>query len=155
MIWNIWICKFLRLYIGIEYGTYMPPILPPTYAKPFASARYFSGKTSEGMAWTTDTVHSVVPISTPPPIKTDIEEAVAETTAPTKAINGGMAARYFLSNTSESRPTIGERTLWMRRGPWRCYCHHLCFVIKPLKARFIQGRDLLGGNMIPFHSKGK
>lgn len=98
-------------------STYRPPIEPPTNANPFASARNFKGRISEGMACTIEMVESVVPIKTPPPINTDIDCAVADTTAPTKAISGGMAARYFLSSTSESRPTMGDRTLWIKRGP--------------------------------------
>ncbi|KAK5630333.1 hypothetical protein RRF57_006048 [Xylaria bambusicola] len=95
-----------------------PPTAPPTNANPFASARNFKGRISEGIACTIEMVDSVVPINTPPPISTDIDLAVADTTAPTNAMSGGMAARYFRSSTSESRPTMGERTLWIRRGPW-------------------------------------
>lgn len=85
--------------------------------KPFARARYFRGKISDGMAWTIAIVESVVPMSMPPPINMLIEVAFAEMIAPTNAMRGGMAARYFRSRTSDSLPTMGERTLCMRRGP--------------------------------------
>jgi hypothetical protein len=69
------------------------------------------------MDCTIEMVDRVTPIKAPPPIKTGIDLAVADTTAPMNAMSGGIAARYFLSNTSESRPTIGESTLWIKSGP--------------------------------------
>lgn len=63
-------------------------------------------------------VDRVTPIKIPPPIKMLIELALAETTAPMKAISGGMEERYRRSRTSDRRPTIGERTLCMSRGPY-------------------------------------
>ena len=69
------------------------------------------------MACTMEIVASVVPINIPPTISMAMEEALADITAPMNAINGGMLARYFLSRTSDSRPTMGERTLCMSSGP--------------------------------------
>lgn len=46
-----------------------------------------------------------------------IEFALAETTAPTKAMSGGITHSHFLSNTSDSLPTIGLSTLCMSKGP--------------------------------------
>ena len=77
------------------------------------------GSVSDGMAWAIEIVARVVPMRMPPPISMLIEVALAETTAPTKAMTGGMEARYLRSSTSERRPIIGERTLCIRRGPWR------------------------------------
>ena len=102
--------------------TYSPPTAPPRKEKPFDRARYFKGRTSEGMAWTIEIVASVVPIKMPPTISMAIDEALAEITAPMKAIRGGMLAKYFLSRTSESRPTMGERTLCISNGPFFCQC---------------------------------
>lgn len=98
--------------------TYSPPTEPPKYAKPLANARYLRGRISDGMAWTIAMVGNVVPMSMPPPMSMLIDVALADMTAPANAINGGNAARYFLFSTSESRPTVGERTLCMRSGPW-------------------------------------
>lgn len=58
----------------------------------------------------------------------DIDSARAEIAAPAKAMRGGMDARYLRSTTSESRPTIGERTLCIRRGPWKSQSLSLCYV---------------------------
>lgn len=55
---------------------------------------------------------------TPPPISIDIDEAFADTIAPTVAINGGIAAMYFRSTTSESRPTTGLKQLCISNGAW-------------------------------------
>jgi len=62
-------------------------------------------------------VDKVVPIRIPPPISIAIEVALAETTAPTKAMSGGIAARYLRSRTSDSLPTMGDKTLCMSSGP--------------------------------------
>ena len=62
-------------------------------------------------------VESVVPTKMPPPINIVIEVAFAEITAPAKEIIGGIMAKYFLSSTSDRRPTIGERTLCIKSGP--------------------------------------
>ena len=62
-------------------------------------------------------VDRVVPISIPPPMSILIDVALAEMTAPANAINGGNAARYFLLRTSDSLPTMGERTLCISSGP--------------------------------------
>jgi hypothetical protein len=78
-----------------------------------------SGSTSDGIAWTIEIVESVVPTRIPPPISIVIEVALAEITAPAKEIIGGTIAKYFLSSTSESRPTIGERTLCISNGPYK------------------------------------
>jgi hypothetical protein len=102
----------------VDVGAYNPPKPPPRNAKPFASARYFRGKTSDGMACTIEIVERVHPTRTPPPISTDILLALADTTAPTKEMTEGIMARYFLSSTSERRPTIGDKTLCMRSGPY-------------------------------------
>ena len=50
----------------------------------------------------------VTPMRIPPPIKVAISWALAEMTAPTKAINGGMETKYLRSTTSDKRPTMGE-----------------------------------------------
>jgi len=97
---------------------YSPPRAPPMNANPFASARYFKGRISEGIAWTIEMVASVTPIRMPPPISIFIEVAFAQITAPTKAIRGGIDAIYFLSRTSERRPTIGDSALCMSKGPY-------------------------------------
>lgn len=75
------------------------------------------GRTSAGMACTIEIVLSVTPISIPPPIKVAIDCAFADITAPANAISGGTEARYLRSTTSERRPTIGDKTACMRRGP--------------------------------------
>jgi hypothetical protein len=59
----------------------------------------------------------VTPMRIPPPIRVAIFFALAEMTAPTKAIKGGMEAKYLRSTISERRPTMGDRVAWMRRGP--------------------------------------
>lgn len=64
-------------------------------------------------------VESVQPTSIPPPMSIVMEVAFAEMTAPMKEIAGGPMARYFLSRTSDRRPTMGERTLCIRSGPCR------------------------------------
>lgn len=91
---------------------------PPRKAKPLARARYFIGKTSDGIAWTIEIVESVHPTKMPPPMSMVIEVALADMTAPMKDIAGGAMARYFLSSTSESRPTIGDSTLCISNGPY-------------------------------------
>src|SRR4051812_41900268 len=91
---------------------------PPRKANPFARARYLSGSTSEGMACTMEIVERVVPIKMPPPMSIVIEVALAEMTAPANEMRGGIIARYFLSRTSDNRPTIGESTLCIRSGPY-------------------------------------
>lgn len=65
-------------------------------------------------------VERVHPTRIPPPMSIFIEVAFAEMTAPIKEMAGGPMARYFLSRTSDRRPTIGERTLCIRRGPYLC-----------------------------------
>jgi len=101
--------------------TYNPPTAPPRNANPLAKARYFNGKTSDGIACTIEIVESVHPTRIPPPISIFIEVALAETTAPIKERTGGPIAKYFLSRTSESRPTIGDSTLCINSGPYPCY----------------------------------
>jgi len=95
----------------------MPPTVPPMPQKPCAIARYFNGRISEGIACTMDIVARVDPIMMPPPISMFMDVALAEMMAPTKAIRGGMAARYLRFETSERRPMMGERTDCMSRGP--------------------------------------
>lgn len=70
--------------------------------------RNFRGRTSAGIAWVMEILVKVTPMRIPPPMRVAISFALAETTAPTKAINGGMEARYLRSTTSERRPTTGE-----------------------------------------------
>ena len=106
-----------ELYLGISQ-THRPPTAPPKNENPFETARYFRGRISDGMAWTMEIVASVTPIRIPPTINIVIDEALADMTAPTKAIKGGILARYLRSRTSDSRPTIGERTLCIKSGPW-------------------------------------
>lgn len=65
-----------------------------------------------------DIVDNVTPIRMPPPINMLIEVALAETTAPTKATNGGIDDKYRRSRTSDKRPTIGERAACTSRGPY-------------------------------------
>ena len=62
-------------------------------------------------------VASVVPMRMPPPINMDILVAFAQMIAPTQAISGGMVANSLRSRTSDKRPTGGERTDCIRRGP--------------------------------------
>lgn len=95
----------------------IPPMPLPRKPAPLATARYFIGKISLGIACTIEIVESVTPINMPPPMSVDIEFAVAETTAPIKAISGGIDTSHFRSSTSLSRPIIGLRPAWIRRGP--------------------------------------
>lgn len=101
-------------------STYSPPIVPAAPANPFARARYFRGRTSEGIDCTMEIVARVVPMRMPPPISMLMEVAFAQTTAPTHAITGGMVANSFRSSTSDSRPTRGDKTDCIKRGPWAC-----------------------------------
>jgi len=87
----------------------IPPIPLPTKPAPFATARYSNGKISLGMACTMDIVERVTPTRIPPKISVDIELAVAEMTAPTKAISGGIDTNHFRSRTSLSLPPTGLR----------------------------------------------
>jgi hypothetical protein len=77
-------------------------------------------RTSDGIAWIIEIVLSVNPINIPPPINAFIEVALAETTAPAKAMMGGIEAKYFLSTTSERRPMMGEIVDCIRRGAYEC-----------------------------------
>ena len=62
-------------------------------------------------------VGNVKPIRIPPPMSMFILVAFAEITAPANATSGGRQAKYFLSNTSDSRPTTGDRAACTNRGP--------------------------------------
>jgi hypothetical protein len=77
------------------------------------------GKISEGIDCTIEIVESVVPMRIPPPINMDMLVAFAQMMAPTQAINGGIVANSLRSSTSDNRPTRGDRTDCMRRGPYR------------------------------------
>jgi hypothetical protein len=101
--------------------TYNPPTAPPRKANPFARALYFRGSTSEGIAWTMEIVESVKPTKIPPPMSIFMDVALAEITAPTNEMTQGPIARYFLSRTSDRRPTMGERTLCINNGPCRVF----------------------------------
>ena len=112
-------------------------------AKPFAKARYFIGSTSDGIACIIEIVLKVTPISIPPPINVVIDCALADTTAPAKAIRGGIEARYFRSTTSERRPMIGESADCIKSGPCEgqlmglYHAHHkkvLTWMIQPARA---------------------
>jgi hypothetical protein len=105
---------------SISENTYNPPKAPPRNANPFARARYFKGKTSDGIACTIEIVESVHPTRIPPPISIFIEVALAETTAPMNERTGGPMAKYFLSRTSERRPMMGDSTLCISSGPFVC-----------------------------------
>jgi len=76
--------------------------------RPCDKDRYLRGRTSAGIAWVMEILVKVTPMRIPPPIRVAMSFALAETTAPTKAIKGGMEAKYLRSTTSERRPTIGE-----------------------------------------------
>jgi hypothetical protein len=67
------------------------------------------GRTSAGIAWVIEILVKVTPMRIPPPIRVAMSFALAETTAPTKAIKGGMEAKYLRSTISDRRPTMGER----------------------------------------------
>ena len=71
-------------------------------------------------------VESVTPIRMEPPMSIGMEVAFAETTAPTKAIMGGAEASHLRSSTSERRPTMGERTDCIRRGPFSERSQYCC-----------------------------
>ena len=75
------------------------------------------GKISEGIDWTMDIVASVVPMRMPPPINIDMLVALAQIIAPTQAMRGGIVANSLRSKTSERRPTGGDRTDCMSKGP--------------------------------------
>jgi hypothetical protein len=81
-------------------------------------------------------VESVVPIKIPPPISIVIEVALAEITAPAKEINGGIMASHFLSRTSDNLPTIGDRTLCIRRGPYGMTSIR-CFELEVLQTNYL------------------
>lgn len=70
------------------------------------------------MDCTIEMVAKVVPMRMPPPISMLIEVALAQMMLPTQAMSGGMVAKSFRSRTSESRPTRGDRTDCMSRGPF-------------------------------------
>lgn len=99
--------------------SYIVPVAPETYEIPFANARYLIGSTSLGIDCAMAIVDRANPFKIPPPMSIGIDDALAEVMAPAAAIKGGMAARYFLSRTSLSRPMMGDRTHCMRRGPSR------------------------------------
>lgn len=92
---------------------------PPMNANPLATARYLSGRISEGMACTILIVDRVVPMRIPPTMSMLMDVALAYITAPTKATSGGTAARCLRSSTSESLPTMGDSTLCINSGPYR------------------------------------
>ena len=98
-------------------ATYTPEIEDETPAKPFARGLHFSGRTSLGTACVIAVVESVKPMRIPPPTSASMDWARAETTAPAKAINGGIAARYFLSRTSDNLPIIGDNAACTKSGP--------------------------------------
>jgi hypothetical protein len=47
-----------------------------------------------------------------------MEVAFAQMMAPTHAMRGGMLANSFLSKTSDKRPTRGDKTDCINRGPF-------------------------------------
>lgn len=96
---------------------YSAPRVPEIKPKPFESGRYLYGRISEGIAWMMAMVGNVKPIRIPPPMSMFILVAFAEITAPANATSGGRQAKYFLSNTSDSRPTTGDRAACTNRGP--------------------------------------
>jgi hypothetical protein len=63
-------------------------------------------------------VANVVPMSMPPPMSILMEVAFAQMMAPTHAMRGGMLANSFLSKTSDKRPTRGDKTDCINRGPF-------------------------------------
>jgi hypothetical protein len=65
---------------------------------------HFIGTTSAGIAPMTEEVESMAPMSTPPPMSMDMEVALAEMIAPTRAMTAGTPARYLRSRRSERRP---------------------------------------------------
>jgi len=117
---TLWLCVSFISLAEIRWKAYNPPTAPPRNANPLARARYFKGKTSDGIAWTIEIVERVHPTRMPPPMSIFIEVALAEMTAPMKERTGGPIARYFLSRTSERRPTMGESTLCIKSGPFCC-----------------------------------
>lgn len=54
----------------------------------------------------------------PPPMSILMDVALADMIAPAKAMRGGTEARYLRSRTSERRPTIGDSTLCINKGPY-------------------------------------
>src|SRR4051812_10835841 len=88
---------------------YIAPRVPEIKANPFERGRYLYGRISEGIAWTMATVGKVNPIRIPPPMSMFILVAFAEIIAPANATSGGRQAIYFLSSTSDNRPTTGDR----------------------------------------------
>lgn len=98
--------------------THSPPTAPPMNANPFARGRCFMGRISEGIACTMEIVASVTPIRIPPPMSIFIDVALAQIMEPTTATSGGIEAIYFRSRTSDRRPTSGDSTLCISRGPY-------------------------------------
>jgi len=91
--------------------TYNPPTAPPRKAKPFANARYFKGKISLGIAWTMEIVDKVTLMRIPPPMNIDIELALAEITAPTRAMRGGTGQIFSIEDVAEAANDWREHTL--------------------------------------------